>query len=83
MKNIKFIFALSAIAFVVLSAFRKPNLDTTVYGVDSSGNVHAILLSQENITWVCSSGNKYCTYSDPQLKHPNQSSQSYQFELIP
>jgi len=45
MKNIKFIFASSAIAFVVLSAFRKPNSDTTVYGIDSSGNVHAILLS--------------------------------------
>jgi len=83
MKKFKFLFAFAAIFFVALSAFTKPKVDTTVYGKDASGTEHAVLLSQQNITWECNSGSKFCTYSDMALQHPRESSQSYQFTLIP
>jgi len=83
MTKIKFLFAFAAVFFVALSSFSKPKFDTTVYGKDASGNEHAVLLSQQGITWDCNPGSKFCTYSDIQMQHPRESSQSYQFVLLP
>jgi hypothetical protein len=83
MKKIKFLFAFAAIFFAALSAFTKPNFDTTVYGLDPNGQEHAVLLSQQNIKWKCVTGSDYCTYSDVGLTMPRETTTSYQFELIP
>ena len=82
MKKFRFLFAIMALALVTFSAFTSPKKDTTYYGKDSSGNPVPVLASQEGITWKCVSGTKFCVYTDINLQHPRETTQSYLFELI-